>query len=65
MMAIFDMESGARMIEPAQDEADFMQSVTNLQHLRQPATALRLMTVEEAKATEPARQALPQYRPFS
>ncbi|MBB5189858.1 hypothetical protein HNQ50_000568 [Silvimonas terrae] len=58
MSAIFDMESGARMVEPAQDEADFMQSVTNLQPLREPATALRLMTVEEAKATE-ARQ---QYR---
>ncbi len=58
MSAIFDMESGARMVEPAQDETDFMQSVTNLQPLRMPATALRLMTVEEAKATE-ARQ---QYR---
>ncbi|GGP18455.1 hypothetical protein [Silvimonas iriomotensis] len=64
MMAIFDMESGASMIEPAQFEADFSQSVTDLQLNRQPQAALRLMTVEEAKATESARPASPQYRPY-
>jgi hypothetical protein len=64
MMAIFDMESGARRIEPVQDEADLTQSVADLQQ-RQPQVALRLMTVEEAIATEPARHALPQYRPYA
>ncbi|MDR3428918.1 MULTISPECIES: hypothetical protein [Silvimonas] len=63
MMAMYDMESGASVMEPGQDWSDRVQTVANLQHNPLPMAALRLLTIEEAMASskqQVSRPAWPQ-----